>query len=336
MTTFKAHTCLVHPGRNTSPVTGIIGKELTGDGALLDLLAKIFHASPEDRDFEVTFRKSEDGQQTNPVRDLIIAYQSSPSLESAQMIAERLQGATDRRSGTGLLFLMTGQHATKFRTVLSRFPANEGILAQSGATGFDVEFLEQVFIRQLSAYKALRLDDIDPVNAYWSGFATDRQAGAAPENISNYWLDAFLHSDFSETPKAGTLRLADALKRAAKETTVLSIKDEIVSAVSLAPTALNGAATSIDLFCNHFGLSDAARGTIVSKLKKPSLASKVFTFDPSEFKRVVPYRSVELDSGAILKAPASEFSSIFSVEQIDEKTARYSTEGKISNQGIAR
>jgi hypothetical protein len=336
MTAFKAHTCLVHPGRQTSSVVKIIGKELAGDGPLHDLLAKIFHAAPESRDFEVTFRKSSDGKQSNPVRDLIIAYQSTPSLETARKIAERLQGATDRRSGTGLLFLMTGQHATKFRTVLSRFPANEGILAQSSDSGFDVEFLEQVFIRQLSAYKALRLDDVDPSNAYWSGFATDRQAGAAPENMSDYWLDAFLHADFSETPKVGTLRLADALKRAVKETTILSIKDEIVSAVSLAPTALNGTTTSIDHFCDHFGLSEAARGTIISKLKKSSLSNKNFKFDPSEFKRVVPYRSVELESGAILKAPASDFSSIFSVEKIDEWTARYSTEGKISNQGVAR
>lgn len=336
MTTFKAHTCLIHPGRNVSSVVPISGKELSGEGALLELLGKIFHASPEERDFEVTFRKSEDGQQKNAVRDLIVAYQTSPSLVSALQVAERLQKATDRRSGTGLLFLMTGQHSTKKRTVLSRFPANEGILAQSGESGFDVEFLEQVFIRQLSAYKALRLDDDDPINSYWSGFATDRQAGAAPENMSNYWLDAFLQADFSETPKAGTLRLADALKRAVKETTISSIKDEIASAVSLAPTALNGSATSIELFCDHFGLSDAARGTIISKLKKPSLASKVFSFDSAEFKRVVPYRSVELDSGAILKAPASEFSKIFSVEQSGEGRTRYSTEGKIANQGVSR
>lgn len=336
MSTFSAHTFLVQPGKNLSTQPDISGRELTGDGELISLLGSIFHANTSSKDFEVTFRKSDDGSQQNVVRDLVIAHQQAQSLESAQAIAARLQETTDKRSGMGLLFVMTGQHATKFRTVLSRFPANEGILAEIQDDGLDVEFLNQVFIRQLSAYKAMLLEDTDPINSYWSGFATDRQAGGAPENISGYWLNEFLNADFSETPKAGTFRLAEALKDAARVTPVLSIKEEIASAVSLAPTALAGQPTSINHFCTHFGLSEHAKALIVSKLKKPSLANKLFNFDSSEFTKRVPYRSVELSNGAIIKAPSSQFNNVISVEPVEDGNLRYSTVGQVSDQKMTK
>lgn len=265
-------------------------------------------------------------------RDLLIALQQTPNLSRAKALATRLRDVTDNRSGTGLLFVMTGQHGSKMRTVLSRFPANEAILAEIDATGLEVELLEQVFIRQLSAYKSILVEDDDPPNSYWTGLATDRQAGGAPENISGYWLDEFLTADFSDTPKAGTQRLAEALRKAAKVTSDLSVKNEIASAVSLAPTALNGQAVSVDSFCTHFGLSDNAQAAIRNQLRKPSLASKTFLFDPGEFQKRVPYRSVELQNGAILKAPSSDFNDVFDVESAPNGNVKYTTSGKISDQ----
>lgn len=176
MASFKVHTCLIQPGKNQSSPTPINGQELAGDDALFDLLGRIFHSPRDPRDFDVVFRKSADGKQQNEVRNAIIAYQQTQNIETAIKIALRLQASTDRRSGNGLLFLMTGQHATKYRTVISRFPANEGILAEVREEGLDVAFLEQVFIRQLSAYKSILLEDIDPPNQYWGG-SCDRSSG---------------------------------------------------------------------------------------------------------------------------------------------------------------
>lgn len=332
MASFDIHAFLIHPGRNIPSPPAVTGKKLTGTGKLFDLLANIFHASTEAGGFEVSFLHASDGTQQNDCRDLLIAVQQNPTLANARAIANRLQKATDNRSGIGLFFVMTGQHGSKKRTVLSRFPANEAILAEIDDAGLEVELLEQVFIRQLSAYKALLIEDVEPTDSYWSGLAIDRQAGGAAENISEYWLDDFLTAEFSDKPKAGTQRLAEALRKAAKATTNLSVKGEIASAVSLAPNALQGQAVSVDSFCVHFGLSKDAADAVRKQLKKPSLSSKTFVFDAAEFKKRVPYRSVELENGAILKAPSNEFDDVFDVDYGQDGTVTYSTSGRIADQ----
>ena len=335
MATLSIHAFLIHPGRNLEHPETISGKPLVGPNKLFDLLADIFHSPPDEKDFEVAFNPDDDGSQHNDCRDLILAHQSAQDVSSALSIAQRLQSVTDNRSGMGLLFVMTGQHGTKMRTVISRFPANEAILAEVAEDGLDVEFLEQVFIKKMSAYKAMLIENDDPTSEYWDGFATDRQAGGSPENISSYWLNDFLDADFKETPKAGTRRLAEALKMAVRTNPNLSVKSEIASAVSLAPGALANQATSIDSFCDHFGLSDDARDTIINQLPKPSLSSKTFQFDPSEFRKKVPYRTVEMKSGAMLTAPSDEFEKVFQVEEAGDGKVRYSTTGKIADERVA-
>ena len=335
MATLSIHAFLIHPGKNVETPDELSGKPLEGPSTLFDMLADIFHSQPEEKDFEIAFRANEEGEKQNDCRDLILAHQASPDEETSQAIAERLRSITDKRSGMGLLFVMTGQHGTKARTVISRFPANEAILAEVAEDGLDVAFLEQVFIKKMSAYKAVLIEDDDPMNEYWDGFATDRQAGGAPENISSYWLDDFLTADFKETPKAGTRRLAEALKRAVKSNPVLSVKSEIASAVSLAPSALDGRQTSVDQFCDHFGLSDDARDTIINQLPKASLSSKVFQFDPAEFRKKVPYRTVEMKNGAMLTAPSDNFDAVFETKELEGGKVRYSTIGKVADERVA-
>jgi len=335
MATLSIHAFLIHPGKNVEVPVELSGKPVSGPSRLFDVLADIFHAPSDDKDFEVVFRPTDDGTQQNDCRDLIIAHQAEQDVETAHAIAYRLQVVTDRRSRMGLLFVMTGQHGTKLRTVVSRFPADEAILAEVLEDGLDVEFLEQVFIKKMSAYKAVLIEDDDPSNGYWDGFATDRQAGGSPENISDYWLDDFLTADFKETPKAGTRRLAEALKRAVKTNPVLSVKSEIASAVSLAPNALANQPTSIDSFCDYFGLSEDARDTIINQLPKASLSSKTFQFDSREFKKKVPYRTVEMKNGAMLTAPSDDFDKVFDVEETTDGKVRYSTTGKIADERVA-
>ena len=140
------------------------------------------------------------------------------------------------------------------------------ILAEIDDTGLDLEFLEQVFIRRMSAYKALLLQAPNPTTGFWTGATTDRQAGGAAENISQYWMIDFLAADFAETPAAGTLRLAEALKRAIKANPSLGVKGEIGSAVTLAKNALSGKQTSVTDFCNHFGFSLSTQQSVIAQL----------------------------------------------------------------------
>ena len=332
MASVKIHAFLVHPGKNVTPSPALSGKSLPSTGELYNLLADIFHAQPDQRDFEITFRPTNAGTQQNDCRDLIIAFQASPTLARAKPLAERLQLVTDNRSGMGLLFLMAGQQGTRSRIVISRFPANQAIMADIDANGLDVKFLKQVFIKRMTAYKALMIEDSSPATTFWIGTATDRQAGGSPENISSYWLDDFLEADFSETPKAGTRRLAEALKKAVRANPVLSIKAEIAAAVSLAPSVFKNKTISIDQFCNHFGLSIDAQDSIKSQLSKPALSAKTFKFDTNEFKKKVPFRTVEMETGAILTAPSDQFDKVFDVTSKPHGVVEYTTRGRVTDQ----
>lgn len=329
------HAYLVHPGRN-DPSATISGNEVPLSGKVYEMLNGIFVAGPESRDFEVTFKPLSASIQQNDCRDLLIAYQSAPTLETGRKVAERLRSVTDKRSGIGLMFLISGQHGPLQRLVISRFPANQAILAEVSEKGLGVEFLEQVFIRRMTAYKALMLDHQNPSAGFWSGMATDRQAGGEAENISNYWITDFLSADFSETPAAGTRRLADALKSAIKKNPNVQVKSEIAAAVSLAGSVFSDKVTSIDEFCDHFGFSQTTRQTIMNELSKPSLSSKKFVFSAQEFKTKLPYRTVELENGAILTAPSGKFEQVFEVRQKDGGKVEYATEGKVADQRMEK
>jgi len=335
MASVKIHAFLVHPGKGATSVPAVSGKQLSSSGKLYDLLADIFHAQPDQRDFEVTFRPAQNGTQQNDCRDLFINFHTNPNSSNAELIAKRLQAATDNRSGMGLLFLMAGQQGTRHRVVVSRFPANQAIMADTASGGLNVQFLEQVFVKRMTAYKALMLEDQNPASTFWTGMATDRQAGGSPENISSYWLDDFLNADFSETPKAGTRRLAEALKMAMRANPVLSVKAEIAAAVSLAPSAFKNKTVSIDTFCSRFGLSQAAQDSIKAQLNKPSLAAKMFKFDSSEFKKKVPFRTVEMETGAILTAPTDQFDKIFDAKPKPNGVVEYTTSGRVADQRMA-
>lgn len=330
------HAFLIYPGKGVSEPLPISGSKLSQTGKLFELLRSIFVAEPDRRDFEVTFRPASNGAQQNDCRDLMVAYALQSTLPHGRAIAERLQLVTDNRSGIGLLFLMSGNHGLKQRLVVSRFPADQAILAEIDETGLDLEFLEQVFIRRMSAYKALLLQHENPSSGFWSGVATDKQAGGAAENISLYWMIDFLAADFSETPAAGTRRLAEALKRAIRANPSIEAKEQIASAVTLAKTAFSGKQTSITDFCNHFGFSVSTRQSVIAQLSKPSLAAKQFKFDTKVFNERLPYRTVEIENGAILTAPSGEFEKVFQIKKKAGDIVEYSTSGRISDERIAK
>jgi hypothetical protein len=265
----------------------------------------------------------------------MIDFQASPSASTGLPIAQRLQAVTDNRSGTGLCFLLGGNHGLKKRVVISRFPTDQAILADTASGSLDVEFLEQVFIKRLSSYKAALFEHESPPDGFWTGIATDRQAGKSGEHISEYWLGDFLNADFSETPAQGTRRLATSLKIALKANPNLSVKGEIAHASSLASAVFQDKSLTIKTFCDHFGLSNAAQETIRKTLQKSSLFGKAFIFDSKQFKNVAPYRTVEMNTGAILTAPNEDFEIIFNIKESDG-FIEYSTRGKINDQRLAK
>jgi len=166
-----------------------------------------------------------------------------------------------------------------------------------------------------------------------SRFPTDQ---AILAELDDYWIGGFLNADFAETSAQGTRRLVAALKHAIKKNPNLDIKSEIASATTVAQNVFKGKQTSIRSFCDHFGFSEATKQTIQNQLSKPSLFDKVFQFDDSEFEQNAPYRTVEMENGAILTAPSGEFEKVFREKKMSGGEIEYSTSGRIRDQRLAR
>jgi hypothetical protein len=323
------HTYLVHPGKGLKPVQQINGASVPLTGNMFNLLDSIYARSELECDIDIIFRSAH-GTQQNDCRDLVCSHLNGPTLPSGRMIAERLQTHTDRRAGLGLLFLITGKEGHEHKIVLSRFPTDSAILVEENLKSLDVEFLERVFMKNKTSYKAVLYRDSSLRAGFWEGKAIDKQTNPAGES-ADYWIADFLLSNFKVTPKQGTHRLAMALREAAKNADI-TVKQEIAAAATLA-NRLPKQSISIDDFVDRFNFSAEARNAISEQVKNPQLAQERFLFSASDFTQVLAYRSMELDNGAMLTAPSGEFDDVFQKEVIDkrENQVRFTTQGKVVN-----
>ncbi len=331
------HTYLVHPGKGSSSPSRIGGTSVKLSGKLFKLLSGIYSNSDSECDTDISFSPSLSGDQINPCRDLIINYMSGPTIDLGRRIAERLEKVTTNRSGLGLLFLIFGRENLKYKIVISRFQADNAILAEENREDLSVKFLERVFMKSARAYKAVAYQDSSLEFGMWVGKAVDKQINSRVVQLSNYWIAEFLDSNFKTTPAAGTRRLAVTLRAAAKKSADVGVKTEIASAVTLA-RSLKGKKLSIKEFVEKFGLSDEARAMIFHEVPIPGVIEERFEFDLKEFKAQVAYRSVELNSGATLTAQSSEFDKVFSRENLDEagNKVRFSTEGRVVGEKLGK
>lgn len=336
MSIATAHVFLVNPGKAAEEAQPVLGSNVQLSGNLFDMLQKLFIQQPAEKDFEIVFSHNEDEQQQNDCRDLLVAYQQKPIIENGIPIAERLQEVSDRRSGQGLLFMMVGQYGTSQRLVLSRFPADQAILAEIEQDELSVELLDRVFIRNMARYKALLLESPSPPDDFWIGTATDRQAGGEAENVSDYWIRDFLTAEFAETPKMGTRRLAEALKGAMNAHPNVELKSTIASAITLAPNMFDGKMISIRRFCEDFSFEKDVIDSVIETLPKKSLADKEFKFNSKEFKKKLPTRVMELESGARLSAPTQRFDSVFKLVEKNGDYVEYLVKGNIADERIQK
>jgi hypothetical protein len=328
---------LVHPGKHSENAPRIGGTAVTLDGKLFNLLSDIYSRSDIECDIDISFNHSADGQQQNPCRDLVIDYLHGPTLIRGRRIAERLERVTTHRSGLGLLFLIAGKEGRDHKIVVSRFPADSAILAEENQQALTVAFLERVFMKSATAYKAAAYEDSSLISGFWTGRAIDKQLNNRELQLSNYWIVEFLDSDFRTTSAAGTRRLAAALRNAARKSGDVAVKAEIASAVTLAG-AMRSRRLSVRDFEDHYGLSQAAREAIEEEIRSPEVLTERFQFDAEEFTAQVAYRSVELDSGAMLTAQSADFDKVFEREVLDEtdRRVRYSTEGKVVSESLTK
>jgi hypothetical protein len=327
------YTYLVHP--REYPQDQIGGSPVPLEGQLYDLLNDVYEKSDSECDVDVAFNPNAEGAQENLVRDLVMGYLRNPILEEGRRVAHALKTVTTKRSGIGLLFLISGNEDGEHKVVISRFPADNGILAEEQQHGLNVEFLEKVFLKSQYSYKAAVYRGRSLAAGFWRGKVIDKQIGNPVVRVSDYWIKGFLNSDFSTTSAQGTRRLAVALRDAARTEQNPDVRRELTAVATLAG-GLAGQRTSIEDFQQRFGLSDDARNAITRALRNPETAGDQFVFSAEAFSREVAYRSVELNSGAILTAQASRFDEVFEQEEMGGGRVRFSTTGTVEGERLKK
>lgn len=321
---------LVQPGRGVKTAPPVLGADLPLSGRLFEMLSDVFHGADQDCDIPIRFLMASDGSQHNEVHSQLLAFSADPNQTNGMPIAERLRDFTTGRSKLGLLFLMMGLDNSTQKLVVSRFPAEIGILADADKSGLKVEFIERIFMKSAKLYKAAVYQGTSPQTHFWSGEAVDKQVNAADYEIAQYWIQQFLKSDYKTTSKAGSKRVALAIREASKTAQDLSVKRELAG-VGMLISGLAGKTITLQKMMGDFGLSDAAKEEITGHLAYPALADSSFVFDADEFQLHAPYSSVELDNGSLLLAPSDKFSEVFIREELSEAEHefRFTTQGRV-------
>lgn len=308
---------LVYPGKNDVNPRDALGTQLKLTGSLFRKLKEVFERSEKECTIPICFSIGKDGSKNNPVRNLIHEYIISPTLENGLPLANRLRDMTTKKPGLGLFFIMSGLENKRNRIVLSRFPAEEGILAEEVKDELKIEYIERIFMKNAASYKAALYEGSSFDNDFWDGHVVDRQL----DDPANYWIQSFLMSVYLTTRKYGTQRLAKAFKEVTSSSISLPIKQEIVAAIILAKGQF-GKSISVPKFINQLGLSKSAQTAILGLIPK-AVVDDTFILDEEEFLKVAPLGRVELDTGGILIAPSERYDECIARQLIDPAGKRY-------------
>ena len=330
------HSFLVHPAKSEDDQPEISGTQIPRRGKLYEMLRDVYRRSPDECKIEIVFRPDAQGRQANECSANLLTYTARPSLPSGRAIAGRLQRVTTRRSGLGLLFLLKGTDQRGSHVLLvSRFPADQGILAQERKSDLSVRFVERIFMKSSRDYKSALFLTPSLDTAFLEGRAVDRQV-KGPRDLSIYWINEFLESDLRTTGPAGSRRLAISLREAVKRTTDLDVKQELVAATRLL-RGQQGRRISTSEVLEQLAISPSAREAVRGAFARPELIDEYFEFDVDEFDRHVQYRTVELDTGAMLVAEDSLWDQVFSRQRLEtDERVRITTEGEIIDERLKR
>jgi hypothetical protein len=336
MSIVALHSYLVYPGKGDKDKPKIGGTAISQSGGLFDMLKGVYEKSDSECNIDISFNHDGDGNQKNSCRDMLVDYLTKPGLPLGRKLAEKLQDVTTGRSRLGLLFLMAGKVGNNHKLVVSRFPADSGILAEQTQEELTVEFIEKIFMKSATSYKAALYVGSSLKTGFWDGKAVDKQINHGMTELSEYWIKDFLESDFKTTAAAGTKRLALALRAAIRNANTLSIKEELVAVARLAPNQKNKR-VSISSLAKKFDLTPEAVAALQAELPGTRTYTEQFTLSEKEFDKHIAFESAELENGAILMAPAGDFEDVFTETPIGgDGVVRFSTESKLVDRRLKK
>ena len=277
---YHIFSSLVPPGKHDDAIE-IRGSSITLEGKLYGMLANIYDRADDECNIPIRFLPARDGTQINEMRTALVDLVADPTLDRAIALAQRLAKVSTNRSGLGLLFVIVGKCDDEHKLLILRFPANPGILAEASEHGLSVELVEKVFMKNVVSYKAALYRSATPAAEFWSGAVVDKQLAQMGESAANYWIREFLQSDLLTTSKAGSRRLAIALKLAAKAATSVDDKQKLISAITLLAGMKDQTVTPRDVL-ERFGLAAPIRDAVLSNLPTPEAADAAFVLDINE------------------------------------------------------
>lgn len=275
------------------------------------------------------FAPDNDGQQKNAAHDCILGYAQNPSDSTGRAVAERLQKVTPTSAGYGLLFLFKGKDTDgQDVLVLSRVPAEAGMVARETSQIMTVDFIERVFRKRSTAYKSAFFKTQSLSAGFHLGRAADRQTNAKVE-LAQYWINDFLECKLNLQGPLGSRRLGIGIAEAVKNTDDSETKQELF-AITVTMRNQEGKIQSARNLFRGVAASDNAIQAIANELTNPAAMDEVFPFQVSEFDRHIGFRIVELDNGAMLIANYANFPEVYEVERLPaDNRLRFTTSGTI-------
>ena len=336
MTMTYAYSALVHPASSAASQLPMTQAVVDPSVRLFDMLTDIFERAGSECNIDLVFTPDANGAQNNSCRAALMAFIRNPSFQTGEIVARRLQSFTPPQAGVALLFLLVGvNHIGYHRLVVSRFPAETGILAQENGQILSLSLIEQVFLKNAFAYKSAYFTTEDIAAEFQGGSAMDRQSRDTGKP-ARYWVQQFLESELLTTDAGGTMFLGKALDAAVKHADDFAVKNELLSASTIM-RGFDGVAQSTADMLETLRLSAPAVQAIRSHLSRPEAANDVFTFSTAEFDKHIRYQTVELNNGATMTAPNGDFSDVFSEEIVsDDGRVRFTTEGYVVDRRIRR
>lgn len=327
------HSYLVGIGKGDEEQQEVKGTKIENVGSLYNMLKSIFVNASSECKYEIVFMPNGNGEKKNECRDLIVNHLKERTFETGQILAKRLQSVTTHRSGLGLLFIIIGEDDGKDKIVISRFPADTGVLADEKQTTLNVEFVERVFMKNAKAYKSAVYVGTSHDSEFWSGRTIDKQI-SSDLTISDYWIKDFLFSDFATSGERGTKRLAKAIKDAINKGSEIEVKEELIAAFQLAK-GLSGNMVSAESYSDRLGLSEEAKNAIRSEMRN-DLFTEQFQLNFAELNRMMPYRTIEMNNGAFLTADIKKFDKVFEKSEEVNGNISFTTIGKVIDEKVKK
>ena len=112
------------------------------------------------------------------------------------------------------------------------------------------------------------------------------------------------------------------------------IKEEITAALKLAK-GLNGQVVSASSFLARLSVSNESKEAIQAEMKD-SLYGEQFKLIYDEMNKLIAFKTVELDNGALLSAETTKFEEVFDISEIKTGKFEFTTQGAIIKEKVRK